>query len=185
MERKIALAGGCFWGAEKYLSSLRGVSHTEVGYANGKTECPTYEQVKHEGTGHAETVLVRYDDELMPLRTLLSLFFLIIDPVAVDRQGGDVWHQYRTGIYYTDPADEPVAREALQALQAQTEGKVAVELLPLSDFWRAEEYHQAYLDKNPAGYCHVPLAAIAWAKTVNPLTFDPAEAPQFAHFGGH
>ena len=185
MEREIALAGGCFWGAEKYLSSLRGVTHTEVGYANGNTEHPTYEQVKHEGTGHAEAVLLRYDDSVMPLRSLLSLFFLIIDPVSRDRQGGDVGHQYRTGIYYTDPEDEPAAREALQELQARTDGTVAVELLPLSNFWKAEEYHQAYLDKNPGGYCHVPLAAIAWARTVDPLTFDPADAPRFAHPASH
>ena len=181
MEREIALAGGCFWGAEKYLSSLPGVTHTGVGYANGKTARPTYEQVKHEGTGHAETVLVRYDDAVLPLPTLLELFFLIIDPVSVDRQGGDAGHQYRTGIYYLDPADEPAAREALARLQARTEGKVAVELLPLSDFWPAEEYHQAYLDKNPGGYCHVPLAAIAFAKTVDPAAFDPADAPDFGH----
>lgn len=96
---EIYLAGGCFWGSEKYLSSIRGVLSTQVGYANGKTKAPTYEDVCHHDTGHAETVRVVYDSAVLPLEFLLELFYESIDPVSVNRQGGDVGTQYRTGIY--------------------------------------------------------------------------------------
>ena len=171
MEREIYLAGGCFWGVDKYVRCLRGVAATEVGYANGHTENPSYEQVKHEHTGHAETVRVTYDPEALPLSVLLPLFYRIIDPVSVDRQGHDIGHQYRTGVYYTDPADRPVIEASLRALQAAHSAPLAVECEPLAQFFRAEEYHQDYLDKNPGGYCHVPFAEIAWAKTVDPLAW--------------
>ena len=97
-EKEIYLAGGCYWGVEKYISQIKGVISTEVGFANGNTEFPTYEQVKHENTGHAETVKVIYDSEKLPLYVLLKLFYRIIDPTLTDRQGGDIGHQYRTGI---------------------------------------------------------------------------------------
>ena len=163
--RTIYLAGGCFWGAEKFLASLRGVTATEVGYANGRTANPTYEQVKHEGTGHAETVRVTYDETVLPLGRLLPLFFRIIDPTAVDQQGHDIGHQYRTGIYWTDPADEPVIRAALAALAGEYDAPLAVECLPLENYYTAEAYHQKYLEKNPGGYCHVPWKLIEWART--------------------
>ncbi len=166
--RTIYLAGGCYWGVEKYIASLRGVTETEVGFANGNTEHPTYEQVKHENTGHAETVRVVYDEQALPLPALLKLFFRIIDPLSVDRQGHDVGHQYRTGIYWSDPADEAVVREALAGLEKQTGQPLAVEALPLRHFYPAEEYHQKYLDKNPGGYCHVPWEMIRWAQSIDP-----------------
>ena len=167
--RTIYLAGGCYWGAEKFIASLRGVAETEVGFANGNTEHPNYEQVKHENTGHAETVRVVYDEAKLPLPVLLRLFFRIIDPTSVDQQGHDVGHQYRTGIYWTDAADEPIVREELAKLQAQVEKPLAVEALPLENFYPAEEYHQKYLDKNPGGYCHVPWEMIRWAASIDPL----------------
>ena len=172
MAREIYLAGGCFWGAQKYLASIRGVIATEVGYANGNTEHPSYEQVKHEHTGHAETVRVCYDETQLSLRTLLSLFYRIIDPTSVDQQGHDIGHQYRTGVYYTDPAEVPALEASLQQLQARYDRPLAVELAPLAQFFRAEEYHQDYLDKNPGGYCHVPLGEIAWVKGIDPLTWE-------------
>ncbi len=182
MRHEIYLAGGCFWGAEKYLASIQGVLETRVGYANGKTEHPSYEQVKHENTGHAETVHVVFDDQVLPLETLLSLFYLSIDPSSVDRQGGDIGHQYRTGIYYTDEADAPVIRASLGRLESRTGRPVAVECEPLAQFFDAETYHQKYLDKNPGGYCHVPFAQIAWVRTVDPaLWTEDSQAPHFAH----
>ena len=105
MKKTIYLAGGCFWGCQKYFDRLPGVVETQVGYANGHTVAPTYEQVKHENTGHAETVRVVYDDAVLPLRDLLSAYGRVIDPTTKDRQGGDVGHQYRTGIYYEEEAD--------------------------------------------------------------------------------
>ena len=182
MQHEIYLAGGCFWGAEKYLGNIRGVLETAVGYANGRTEHPSYEQVKHENTGHAETVRVIFDDERLPLETLLSLFYLAIDPTSVDKQGGDTGHQYRTGIYYTDGNDAPVVRASLDRLQARLGRPVAVECEPLRQFFDAETYHQKYLDKNPGGYCHVPFAQIAWVKTVDPAQWtETSEAPHFQH----
>ena len=167
-EQIIYLAGGCYWGAEKYLSSLKGVVATEVGFANGFVQAPSYYQVKHEETGHAETVRVSYDPEIIPLRALVNLFFEIIDPTTVDKQGEDEGHQYRTGIYWQQPEDEAVVRQCLTELRQKVGQPLAVEALPLQCFYPAEEYHQKYLDKNPGGYCHVPFGKIAWAKTVEP-----------------
>ena len=160
----IYLAGGCFWGAQRYFDCLPGVLETEVGYANGKTAHPTYEQVKHENTGHAETVRVVYDPAAISLQELLEQFYKAIDPTSVNRQGGDVGVQYRTGIYYTDTAQKPIIEASLAALQTRYAQPVAVEALPLSNFYTAEEYHQKYLDKNPGGYCHISPALFDAAK---------------------
>ena len=178
--RTIYLAGGCYWGVEKYLASLRGVAATEVGFANGNTAHPSYEQVKHENTGHAETVRVVYDEQALPLWALLRLFFRIIDPVSVDQQGHDVGHQYRTGIYWTDAADEATVREELGRLQEQVGQPLAVEAQPLEHFYSAEEYHQKYLDKNPGGYCHVPWEMIRWAQGIDPVQGAMGEPSQSA-----
>lgn len=164
--KTIYLAGGCYWGVEKYMQNIPGVAETEVGFANGNTENPTYQQVRYENTGHAETVRVVYDEAVLPLAKLLRLFFRIIDPVSVDRQGEDIGHQYRTGVYHQDEADAAVVRQELARLEAQLGCPLAVEACALEQFYPAEEYHQKYLDKNPGGYCHVPWAAIRAVKDV-------------------
>ena len=164
----IHLAGGCYWGVEKYMSNIRGVLETAVGFANGFTHYPTYEQVRYEDTGHAETVRVTYDADQITLAQLLKLFFRIIDPVSLNRQGEDEGTQYRTGVYFSAPEDEPVIRQELLRLEMQVNRKLAVECLPLEHFYYAEEYHQKYLDKNPTGYCHVPWAAIHAVKDIDP-----------------
>lgn len=176
---EIYLAGGCFWGMEKYLASVRGVQATEVGYANGKTENPSYEDVCRRDTGHAETVRVAYDPAVVPLPFLLALYFDAVDPVSVNRQGGDHGTQYRTGIYYTDPADRPVIEQALSDLQTRCREPVAIELKPLENFFAAEAYHQRYLEKNPGGYCHIGPERFERAAqaVVNPASYaapDPA-----------
>ena len=163
-EKTIYLAGGCYWGVQKYVDNIRGVMETEVGFANGNTHHPTYQQVRYENTGHAETVRVRYDADVLPLERLLELFYKIIDPCSVDQQGEDVGHQYRTGVYHTDENDAPVIAASLKALEAQVGSPLAVEACALEHFYSAEEYHQKYLDKNPTGYCHVPWAMINWVK---------------------
>jgi len=170
-EKEIYLAGGCYWGVEKFMSSLKGVTNTQVGFANGTVEAPTYRQVCQEPTGHAETVRVTYDGGVLPLPTLLGLFYRIIDPTAFQRQGGDAGSQYRTGVYYTDGADAPVVASSLAALAATLDKPLAVEQGPLRCFYPAEEAHQHYLDKNPGGYCHVPWEMIRWA-----AQFDPEKA---------
>ena len=155
VEKTIYLAGGCFWGCQKYFDLMDGVLETEVGYANGPTANPTYEQVKHEHTGHAETVRVKYDPSVLPLRELLERYFQVIDPTAVNHQGEDFGVQYRTGIYFCDPADAPTVAAALSDLARRYGQPLAVENLPLENFYPAEEYHQKYLEKHPDGYCHI------------------------------
>lgn len=167
MIRTIYLAGGCYWGVEKYISSIPGVRATEVGFANGQVEAPAYVQVKKGDTGHSETVRVEYEDGILPLEKLLRLFFRIIDPTSFEKQGEDVGNQYRTGVYWTDAADEAIVRAELAALQSQCAAPVVVENCPLHCFYPAEEYHQKYLDKTPGGYCHVPWDAIERVKDVD------------------
>ncbi len=152
---EIYFAGGCFWGLEKYLSSIRGVESTQVGYANGDTRNPTYEEVCNQNTGHAETVSVIYHPDVVTLEFLLELYYEAIDPVSHNRQGGDAGKQYRTGIYYVNQEDLPVITHSIAGLQTRYSKPVAIEVMPLRNFTAAEEYHQKYLDKNPGGYCHI------------------------------
>ena len=153
----IYLAGGCFWGVEGYFKRIEGVKGTTCGYANGRTENPSYEDVCRHDTGHAETVKVDFDDEVISLEDLLIYYFRIIDPVSVNKQGNDVGTQYRTGIYYTDESQLPVIKAAIEREQRKYNEKIAVEVLPIENFYSAKEYHQDYLDKNPNGYCHINL----------------------------
>lgn len=154
-KRTIYVAGGCFWGVEAYFKRVAGILGTAVGYANGKTENPTYEEVCHNDTGHAETVRLEYDRHIISLEEILLHLLRIIDPYSVNKQGGDVGTQYRTGVYYTDEADKARVERLFKAVDPY--GKFAVEVLPLEQFFDAELYHQDYLDKNPNGYCHVAL----------------------------
>lgn len=164
MKKTIYLAGGCFWGVEKYLSLIPGVLDTEVGYANGKTEQPTYEQVCSDNTGHAETVKVIYNGNEISLTELLSRFFEVIDPTTLNQQGNDVGIQYRSGIYYKQPEDRNEIMSFISNLQAQYKELIVVEVAPLDNYYPAEDYHQKYLDKNPGGYCHIPVQAFNQAK---------------------
>lgn len=166
--KEIYLAGGCFWGSEKYLSLIRGVKDTQVGYANGRTHHPSYEDVCRRNTGHAETVKVTYDPLQLSLESLLALYYESIDPTSVNRQGGDRGTQYRTGIYYVDQDDRSVIDRSIAELQKKYKEKVAVEVLPLQHFYPAEEYHQKYLDKNPGGYCHISPEKFERARTASP-----------------
>lgn len=152
---EIYLAGGCFWGVEKYLASVNGVTDAESGYANGVTESPTYKEVCTGRTGYTETVRVEYDPSVAPLEFLLELFYKAIDPTSVNRQGNDVGTQYRSGIYYVDPADGPIIERSLARLQEKYDRPIAVEAQPLASYTKAEDYHQDYLDKTPGGYCHI------------------------------
>ena len=155
----IYLAGGCFWGIEAYMKKLPGVRDTDVGYANGNTENPTYEQVCYDNTGHAETVKVVYDPALISTEQLLDGFFKVVDPTSINRQGNDRGSQYRSGIYYVDEADKAIAESAAARQKENYKDPVVTEILPLNHFYLAEDYHQDYLDKNPGGYCHINLNA--------------------------
>ena len=168
--KEIYLAGGCFWGTEKYLSLIKGVVATEVGYANGNTNNPTYEEVCYEGTGHAETVKVMYNPEEVSLAFLLKLFYEVIDPVAKNRQGNDIGTQYRTGVYYIDEQDREIILNSLDELQKSYKSSLAIEAMPLLNYYSAEEYHQKYLDKNPLGYCHIGMEKFMNAKQVEDIS---------------
>jgi peptide-methionine (S)-S-oxide reductase len=129
-----------------------------VGYANGRRENPSYEQVCTGTTGHAETTYLKYDESLVSLEFLLDKFFRIIDPTLLNRQGGDIGNQYRTGIYYVDEEDIPVIEKKMEEVQENYREPLATEMEPLSSYYSAEDYHQDYLKKNPGGYCHVDMS---------------------------
>lgn len=150
--KTIYLAGGCFWGTAHLMALIPGVIKATAGYANSLIPNPSYEQVCTGLTHAAETVKVDYEPARTGLSTLLRIYFRSIDPLSLNRQGGDSGTQYRTGIYYTDPADIPVIEAEMATLQRRHNQQLAVEFGPLENFYPAEEYHQDYLVKNPEGY---------------------------------
>lgn len=163
--KEIYLAGGCFWGTQHFLSLVNGVVSTEVGYANSIVPAPSYKLVCTGTTDAAETVAVKYDADKVSLQFILDLYYKTIDPTSVNRQGCDCGTQYRTGIYYTDPADRAVIDESIRNLAASYDEPVAIESMPLKNFYPAEDYHQDYLVKNPSGYCHIDPSLFALARS--------------------
>ena len=175
MKKTIYLAGGCFWGMEKLMQSIPGVTRATSGYANGKKGAePTYKAVCAGGTGFRETVRVTYDPEIVSLETILFQFFSVIDTTQKNRQAHDVGEQYQTGIFYTDDQTKRVV-QTVADIERQRHSPFYVELKPLTNFFEAEEYHQDYLDKNPGGYCHIPLDAFEKAKNI---TVDAGRYPR-------
>ncbi|RAZ48614.1 peptide-methionine (R)-S-oxide reductase [Campylobacter hyointestinalis subsp. lawsonii] len=154
--KDIYLAGGCFWGTQAYFDKIRGVIKTDVGYANGNSDKTDYYSLHY--SGHAETVHITFDKNVVSLAEILAHYFRIIDPFSVNKQGNDVGLQYRTGIYYNDSSLENEIFEFIKHEQTKYDKKIAVEVEPLKNYVLAEEYHQKYLDKNPGGYCHVDLS---------------------------
>jgi peptide-methionine (S)-S-oxide reductase len=157
----IVLGGGCFWCTEAVYVKVRGVTDVESGYGNGTVERPTYEQVCTGTTGHNEVVKLTYDPAQISVRQILEIFFVIHDPTTLNRQGADAGTQYRSGIYYTMEEQKRVAQEMIRQM---TEDRlfarpIVTEVLPLANYWPAEEYHQDFFEKNPhQGYC-VAVAA--------------------------
>ena len=161
--KTIYLAGGCFWGVQKYFDQFDGVLNTEVGYANGPDAAPTYQDVCR-SSGHAETVKIDYDEKKISLTTLLEYYFRVIDPLSINQQGHDKGIQYRTGIYYTSEDQLPEIEAVFQKEEQKAGVRLAVEMKPIENFFTAEEYHQKYLDKNPGGYCHIPKSMLTIGK---------------------
>ncbi|PID60806.1 peptide methionine sulfoxide reductase [candidate division KSB3 bacterium] len=161
MAQTIYFAGGCFWGVEEYFSRIEGVIDTVSGYANGRTENPTYEDVCYHNSGHAEAVRIDYDEAVVSMEELLAHLFRIIDPTSINKQGNDRGTQYRTGVYYTTQQQFETTRRFLARRQQEYARPIAVELQALDQFFPAEEYHQDYLQKNPMGYCHINLSLAA------------------------
>ncbi|MGP1531649.1 MAG: peptide-methionine (R)-S-oxide reductase MsrB [Treponema sp.] len=154
-QREIYLAGGCFWGVEGYFQRIAGVSGTDTGYANGKTDDTDYQRIG--STDHAETVRIVYEPGIVSLQELLAHYFRIIDPLSVNKQGNDMGRQYRTGIYYSSESDAAKVEKFVAFMQKKYSKPIAVEVQPLKNFILAEDYHQDYLKKNPNGYCHINL----------------------------
>ncbi|WP_304186401.1 peptide-methionine (S)-S-oxide reductase MsrA [Phenylobacterium aquaticum] len=152
-------AMGCFWGVERKFWDVPGVWVTAVGYVNGITPNPTYEEVCSGRTGHTEAVLVVYDPAVVSYEALLKLFWENHDPTQGMRQGNDIGTQYRSGVYTYSPEQAAAAeasRDAYQAaLKARGYGPITTEVAPAPEFYFAEDYHQQYLAKNPAGYCGI------------------------------
>jgi len=152
----IVLGGGCFWCTEAVYVKVNGVTDVESGYSNGHVERPSYEQVCTGTTGHNEVVKLTYDPSQISLGQILEIFFVIHDPTTMNRQGADSGTQYRSGIYYTTPQQKEIADEMIRQMsQDKLFGKpIVTEVLPLSNYWPAEEYHQDFFEKNPyQGYC--------------------------------
>ncbi len=154
--KKIILAGGCFWGVEAYFSRVNGVKKTTVGYIDGISENPTYKEVC-EGSGHAEAVLIEYEESIINLDLILKHFFRIIDPTQYNRQGHDIGKQYRSAIYYFTEQDRVFTEEFINSIKDHYKKPIQTKVLKAVTFFDAEEYHQKYLDKNPSGYCHIDL----------------------------
>ncbi|WEV72003.1 peptide-methionine (S)-S-oxide reductase MsrA [Bifidobacterium sp. ESL0790] len=153
-------AGGCFWGLERYMQGVDGVTATQVGYAQSRKESPSYEEVCSGATDAAETVKVVFEPTKVTLRTLTLLFLDVIDPFSVDQQGNDTGRQYRSGMFYLNDDQKAVFATALHELQAREGREPAVLVEPLRNFYPAETYHQDYLEKNPGGYCHISVAKL-------------------------
>ena len=152
----ITLGGGCFWCTEAVYEQVRGVLAVESGYCNGHVLRPTYEQVCQGDTGHAEVVRVTFDPQTISLHAVLEIFFATHDPTTLNRQGHDVGPQYRSGIYLEHESQRDTVQQVWSQAQKayQTEGRqVVTEIQTLSNYSRAEDYHQQYLAKNPGGYC--------------------------------
>ncbi len=155
----VTLGGGCFWCTEAVYEHVDGVTAVESGYSNGRIAKPTYEQVCSGATGCVEVIRVSFDAERISLREVLEIFFVIHDPTTLNRQGNDVGTQYRSGIYFHEPAQQAVAREVIDEVNASVGGRLVTELLPLADYSRAEDYHQHYYANHPEqGYCAMVAA---------------------------
>jgi len=152
----IYFAGGCFWGVEGYFKRIEGVIDTQTGYANGPSENPSYEEVI-EDSGHAETVKIEYDENVIRLEELVLHFLRIINPYSLNKQGNDLGIQYRSGIYYMSQEQFIRIKKVIGMFEEKEGKKTVIEINLNKGFYDAEEYHQNYLDKNPYGYCHISL----------------------------
>ena len=150
-------AAGCFWGVEETFRQLKGVKQTAVGYLGGRFERPTYEYVCSGRTGHAEVVEIQYDPSVISYEELLRVFWSCHNPTTLNKQGPDYGEQYRSAIFFHSPEQEAAARKSKDDLAKSGKWKdpVVTEIVPASEFWRAEEYHQQYLHKRGLGSCHI------------------------------
>ena len=152
---KATFGAGCFWGVEAAFRRLAGVKETAVGYMGGSLENPTYQDVCTDRTGHAEVVEVTFDPEVISFHDLLNVFWENHDPTTKNRQGPDVGAQYRSAIFFHSNEQEEVAKRSRDEAQKSFKRPIVTEIVPAADFWRAEEYHQQYLEKRGLSHCHI------------------------------
>ncbi len=158
-EDVITLGGGCFWCTEAVYEQVQGVLAVQSGYCNGDVQRPTYEQVCSGTTGHAEVVRVHFDADVISLREILEIFFVVHDPTTLNRQGNDAGTQYRSGIYWHRPEQAEVARAVMAEANARVGGKLVTELVAEHNYSAAEAYHQHYFANHPGqGYCAYVVA---------------------------
>jgi peptide-methionine (S)-S-oxide reductase len=155
MLEKVTLGAGCFWGVEATYRRLAGVKSTQVGYMGGKTKNPTYKDVCTDSTGHAEVLEVTFDPEVVSYHDILEVFWDNHNPTTLNRQGPDVGTQYRSAIFYHSPEQEAEAKASRDAAQDRFPRPIMTEIAPTTEFWRAEEYHQQYLEKRGLSQCHI------------------------------
>lgn len=151
------LAGGCFWGMEDLIRKIPGVLQVDVGYTGGETANAVYDQVKKGHTGHAEAVQIQFDPSQLSYENLLVHFFKMHDPTTKNQQGNDLGSQYRSAIFFHSPQQKETALKMIQRVDQSNAwgGPVVTEVVPAAAWWKAEEFHQDYLEKNPGGYtCH-------------------------------
>ena len=160
MEKKATFGAGCFWGVEAAFRRLDGVSATRVGYAGGRTDNPSYQQVCYDDTGHAEVVEVTYDEDAVPYEALLAVFWSEHDPTQLNRQGPDVGEQYRSVIFVHDQAQRAAAEASRERVRAKISKPVVTQIEDAPPFWEAEDYHQQYLEKRGLASCTVRLASV-------------------------
>jgi methionine-S-sulfoxide reductase len=160
-KQRMVFAAGCFWGVQYYFDQVPGVIRTTVGYTGGHEKAPTYEAVCRGRTGHAEAVLVEFDDDRVKCETLVRHFFRLHDPTQLNRQGPDVGEQYRSSIYYFNQSQKEAAEEIKQKLQPEYQRPIVTEIQPSSIFYAAEDYHQKFTQRTGRGMCHVPYKAAA------------------------
>lgn len=152
------LAGGCFWCLDAVYRQLKGVEEIVSGYAGGDLPYPSYDQVSLGTTGHAESVQITFDDSIIPEGTILDLFFLIHDPTTLNRQGNDVGTQYRSAMFYADDEQKAAFEAARDRAKEHWGDNIVTEIVPLEEFYPAEDYHQDYFNKNPGnGYCSIVI----------------------------
>lgn len=157
MNKVIHVAGGCFWGIEKYFQMVDGIVDTDCGYANGNIENPKYEELKQGIATHAETVKLTYDSGKISLREILEHFFELVNPFTLNEQGIDHGIQYRSGIYCENEEDKIMAESFLEEMQKQFEEKIVIAVETLKNYYSAEDYHQDYYVKNPESLAACPL----------------------------
>ncbi len=158
--KKIVVAGGCFWGVEHFYKQVKGIVSTKVGYANSKKVDINYEETCSGKYEAVEAVYLSYDEDVISIDKIIELLFRIIDPTSINKQGGDIGVQYRTGIYTNDIDEKNYINNVITSYKDKYEDDIVVEVTSLDNFYNAEEYHQEYLIKNTGGYCHIDMSKL-------------------------